>query len=717
MIIVAMMGLISYCLDGYTRSVKQLFSHAADMSATPTIALATSDRATTTAHERAAPTLYDYFELDELRLLLGLVPPRLSPSWSTKGRWLEHRIGHFRDLKMCGDLKMWRKRYNLAPSKGQRKRARQPSKWQESAATTRLISQLSDRNMMERMATTLREFIVTPPPKHPNSTPQPPPDVMVLVSLFLAAVVIIGGVMEIVTLQCTAGATAAPTTTTYVWSRTLVTAATLMHSTDATVTTHFVHIETPARPSMQLPTVVYVCLALSLIAVVFRMLWVRSMHSPRTMLLRLTGCEFDTTKWTHSQRESYFAKAKEYADKAHAAAATHSWHEDEPELYEDMLRSFVKYHEINHIPLEHATWMVNMFVFVPDLCGYSDITGDYELCANRTFVQFAGCLWVCGDIWMIPDNMPQAMRMAVLHKYGQVPIPTAHLHSDGRILRRYSIGPETAYETSGGDCAQQAAIQAQPSVPPPMVMPTLSNGAARSRDKTPVRKRVRVSVTASQMIGSAFFGGTTAAEGAATADVWNLVKLPKGVVAIPNLLLTREVPVPVATYTYHYDVFATVLAMLLVVMMVVAMVLILKWLMRYCRTLTARPRLRWLLSPYFVLCLLTCIAPVQSSSTADTLPLASVVTSMPTVTNCYVSFWIAMAVFIATLDAVIFVHYYVSKRHAIAQWPPAPPVQWPTFVTVATVSNLVATVQHLYLSRPVQYTAMRSRWLIPRLLW
>jgi hypothetical protein len=234
--------------------------------------------------------------------------------------------------------------------------------------------------------------------------------------------------------------------------------------------------------------------------------------------------------------------------------------------------------------------MVNMFVFVPDLYGYSDITGDYELCENRTFVQFAGCLWVCGDIWMIPDNMPQAMRMAVLHKYGQVPIPTTHLHSDGRILRRYSIGPETAYETSGGDCEQQAAIQAQPAVPPPMVMATLSNGAARSRDKTPVRKRVRVSVTASQMIGSAFFGGTTAAEGAATADVWSLVKLPEGVVAIPNLLLTREIPAPVITDTHYYDVFATILAALLVVTMVVAVVLILEWLIRYCHTLTVQHR-------------------------------------------------------------------------------------------------------------------------------
>jgi hypothetical protein len=118
-----MIGLISYCLDVYMRSVKQLFLHAADMSATPTLTPTAIDRAATTAHGRDAPTLYDYFELDELRLLLGLVPPQLSLSWSPKGHWLENRIGHFHDLKMCGDMEMWRKRYNLAPSKGQRKAA------------------------------------------------------------------------------------------------------------------------------------------------------------------------------------------------------------------------------------------------------------------------------------------------------------------------------------------------------------------------------------------------------------------------------------------------------------------------------------------------------------------------------------------------------------------------------------------------------------------
>ena len=78
MIIVAMIGLISYCLDVYMRSVKQLILHAADMSATPTLTPTAIDRAATTAHGRDSPTLYDYFELDELRLLLGLVPPQLS---------------------------------------------------------------------------------------------------------------------------------------------------------------------------------------------------------------------------------------------------------------------------------------------------------------------------------------------------------------------------------------------------------------------------------------------------------------------------------------------------------------------------------------------------------------------------------------------------------------------------------------------------------------
>jgi hypothetical protein len=56
------------------------------------------------------------------------------------------------------------------------------------------------------------------------------------------------------------------------------------------------------------------------------------------------------------------------ADEQHADSAVHAWQKSEPQLYEDMLRSFVTYHELNSIRLEHATWVVNiMFVFILDL--------------------------------------------------------------------------------------------------------------------------------------------------------------------------------------------------------------------------------------------------------------------------------------------------------------------------------------------------------------
>jgi hypothetical protein len=100
MTFIATAMLVSYCLAEFLRSMMQSLLHAAAMGTEPTLTPTTVDRAKATAGEKEAPAMYDYFELDELRLLLGLMVPQPSLSWCPKGHWLGQRVGNFHDLNM-----------------------------------------------------------------------------------------------------------------------------------------------------------------------------------------------------------------------------------------------------------------------------------------------------------------------------------------------------------------------------------------------------------------------------------------------------------------------------------------------------------------------------------------------------------------------------------------------------------------------------------------
>jgi hypothetical protein len=438
------------------------------------------------------------------------------------------------------------------------------------------------------MATTLREFIVTPPLKHPTSTIQPAPDVMVLVCLFFATVVLVGGLMEIVTLQCTAGATTAPTATAYVWSHTLVAATTLVHGTNATTAAEGAATAGIWRlvrlPEGWITTPVLAGVHAPLIA---------DAHSDNTFTTILATLLIVVT--------------------VVAVVLIIEW----------LVRYCCTPTVQNGREAGVATLAPEPMMTLDEVeIGFMREIGRLQAERDRRYLA-AGGIFTAKQQQIRDDRAIARSRQRQLNKEHAAATAAARRQESDAAFRGSRPEVRRRHQRFGSPHlkrpSQELRIAAESTYPlPPLQRQQLHD----DRRKGSVHKNMMLKREAALL------------HYAANADAREPVNKPK---------------------------------------------------MRRGRRNMARP--------------ITLMFAFTMLGTAE----ASAVTSMPTVTDCSVSFWIAVAIFIATLDAIFFVFYYISKRQALAQWPPAPPVQRPAFVTVAVVSNVIAIVQRLYLTVSSMY--------------